>query len=677
MFWLTNLSHVSMLQLYVTAYDRSFDPADVRATTATVTVIVERNAAPQIQNKNGYIHSMSEGVGLDYVIMKINAIDPNPADSQNGMLVYRILESNATAKFDIDQSGNIRPRVSLNGLQPASWTFNVQVSDMGIPPMSDTTSVNINLQRIGGPRFNPSTSVFNKDENMLINEVLTRLQVEDLTPDGPIAYEIRGDGLGGIYFKLEMEGNQAVVKLNKSFIDDSNKTPFYKIRVQAYRVNNPNVFAEHIITCYVNRNPNAPVFNKTGDYVFDISENLPINALIGVVFASDVDQGSNGEVRYSIDESERSPSYLRDYFALNEFNGRITVIEDLTKDSSTFQYQFTVIASDRGVPVKSDRRRVTINVSRNPNPPQFINLPYRANLTENDAIGTPVIQVTARDDDGDQVFYKIRVAPPSSLYFKINNVTGQITTSAILYDDNVESHVITVEAFDSSPASRTASATVEIFIQRNPNGPYFINNPPYATTISEYIENGSPLDVQVRAEDDDHYLSNSGILRYAFESFEPPAAQDLFEISETTGQIRVATPLYGDLNNRPLKVNMTIKAFDKSATPKTATTSVVVNIVRNTAAPRFFNNCPKTAVANDRDPANVYLTEVSAGDPDVNVTLNRNTPNAQFEYSLAGGENSYSRFFSIRQDGTIYTKQLLNLPNLVEGQPIGVSDVSS
>ncbi|XP_052262784.1 protocadherin Fat 4-like [Dreissena polymorpha] len=649
--------------LFVTATDRGLNPNDVMVTTATVTIAVERNVAPIIQNKNTYFSSFSEGVDIDYNITQIFAIDANPATSMNGMLHYSILEPNASNKFQIDQSGVIRPRVTLKGLQPATWIFTVQVSDKGIPALSDTTKVEFSLNRISGPRFNPSESVYNKDENFRVGEVLARLQAEDPTPDGPLVYEIRGDGLSPTYFRLEMEGQTAVIKLNKSFTEDSNKSLFYKIRLQAYRRNDPNVFAEHIAMVYVNRNPSAPRFNH-GDLVFNINETLPLKYVIGEVSANDTDIGSNGEILYSISQTELLPHYLQDYFSVNEFNGKILLIGDLTQDSRTFKYTMTVVAKDKGIPPRQDTVKVTINVSRNPNAPRWIGLPYSANVTENDLSGTPVIKVSAVDDDNDPIEYNIvRDTGAGSPYFSINQQTGQITVSnAPLYEDTVTSYNLRVTAHDKTSASRTAEATVEITVNRNIFPPVFVISS-YKTKISEYISNGSPLDVLVRATDGDNVNSNSGILRYKFGTFNPPSAETLFEISSTTGVISIATPLIGNPLNAPTNVTMQVIAYDKTTAPRSATATVAVEIVRNTNAPIWIT-CPNSAATAERVTANTYITATSARDPDLNDDLNRDTPNAQVEYYLAGDTNSYARFFNVRDDGRLYTSQMLNFPAL-------------
>lgn len=648
------------LQLYITASDRSPDPATVRSVTATVTVLVERNIAPVITDKNGYLKTISEGATLDTEVFLIRATDANPADSMNGQLTYEIIDEDASRKFQIDSVGKVTPRVTLKNVDSLIWQFTVRVSDRGIPPLYDEARVTVNIQRVGGPIFNPSNYTFNKDENMAVNDILLTFKAIDETPDGPLVYVIRGDGLAPSMFRIEQIGDSATIRLNRSFITDDNKTPQYTLRVHAYRERDPNVYAEAIIKVNVNRNPSGPTFDH-GDLVFNIEENIPLKTVFGDVNAADPDLGSNGEIIYEISESNLSPSYLQQYFMVNPVNGNLSVIADLVADSNTIQYVMTVIAKDKGVPRKEAYVKVTVNVQRNPNPPIFRGTPYRVSVNENEPPGHSVITVTAVDDDNDPVIYAIKDEPPASLYFDINPTTGLITTKAILYDDTVTSYTITVFARDNTPASRTSDVTVIVDIIRNPNAPVF-TQARWNRTISEYDEIGTRV-LAVTATDSDNQNSNSGILRYKLGRVQPPNANQFFSVSSTVGEIQVARSLIRT-TPVPLSVELEVLAYDLSVQPKTATTTVTIGIVRNQFAPVFRNGSSVETTAFERATAGEVIANLTADDPDRNVPLNADTPNADVQYSLKGDSNTFARFFEIRQNGQLIVSQQLYLPTL-------------
>ena len=647
--------------MYIIASDRAADINAVRAVTATVSISVERNERPNILDKSGYVKTISEGIEIDTEVLVIRATDVNPSDSLNGQLVFEILDAAAARKFQIDSlTGNITTRVSLKGINPLNWSFNVLVSDKGIPSLNDTATVTINVQKIGGPKFEPAEFSLNFDENLETDNVITRLKANDPTPDGPLIYEIRGDGLAPEYFRLEMEGDTAVLKLNKSFLADNNKTPVYKIRVQAYRQKDPNIYAEALVFVYIKRNPTAPRFIH-GNLVFNISENIAVNTAIGDLNATDPDKGSNGQIKYSIGDTELSPSYLREYFSINEFSGKLIVTSNLMEDPKTFTYTMTAVAEDKGVPAKFAYVKVTVNVLRNPNPPRFLTSPYRATVDENVDVGYNVVKVSAVDEDGDPVTYEIKDQKPQSLYFKIDPISGQITTNAVLYDDNVLSYTITVLARDNTAASRVSEVPVIVEILRNPNPPVFAQSTANIS-ISEYSVIGYEI-ITLSATDADNPNSNSGILRYKFGTIEPSDANQFFSISPTVGEIKVAKSMIRT-TPVPMVVTLQVLAYDLSVQKKTATAAVTVNIVRNQFAPVFRDGMSYEITVYERDQQGLVILNLPATDPDRNVPLNADTPNAEIEYSLMGDANSYARFFEIRQSGELIIRQQLYLPTI-------------
>lgn len=658
--------------MYIVAEDNSLDPTAVRQVTATVTVNVERNVAPVISDKNGYVKTISEGSSLDTEIFLIEATDANPGSSQNGQLVYSIEDNEALKKFQINNSGSITPRVSLKGIDIPKWNFNVRVSDKGIPILYDETGVTISLQKVGGPTFDSTEHKLTRSSNTPINTTLITLRANDQTPNGRLIYEIRGDGLASTYFRLEMDGMFAVLKIKKNFIDDTNKTPRYTIRVLAIREDEPLVYAEVLVYVTVVWNPNAPSFAH-GNLVFDINETISINTEFGDCNATDIDTGSNGDIIYFFDDSKLTPKHLKSFFAINIENGKLYVTGDLKKEPSTFVYKMGVIAQDKGIPEKQDNIMVTVNVRRNPNPPKFNESSYEAWINENKPIGTSVITVAAVDEDGDPIIYAITETPPASLYFDIDPNSGEITTKALLFNYNVESYYITVYATDITSASQRADISVRVHIIRNSNAPVFAQGN-WAKSISEYDPIGD-LVVTVEATDEDDSRSSSSILRYRFGDVEPTAASQIFSISSTIGEITIAKSMIRT-SPAPLIVTLQVLAHDSSFEPKTATATVIITIVRNQNTPLFISASVYNGEVYESDPAGTKLAQLEATDGDTEVPLNANTPNAEVMYSLKGGPNSYARFFEIGQDGWLINTQRLYVPTL-QSDDITVSTITN
>ena len=64
-----------------------------------------------------------------------------------------------------------------------------------------------------------------------------------------------------------------------------------------------------------------------------------------------------------------------------------------------FFFRFVIIAQDGGVPRKQSIVQVTINIERNPSPPQFIQRQYVVVINESTPINTDILQVSAQDND--------------------------------------------------------------------------------------------------------------------------------------------------------------------------------------------------------------------------------------------------------------------------------------
>jgi len=62
-------------------------------------------------------------------------------------------------------------------------------------------------------------------------------------------------------------------------------------------------------------------------------------------------------------------------------------------------FQIRVLASDGGVPRKTDTTVVKVNVDRNLNTPHMTKDEYLVNILETQHLGVPFIQVGATDDD--------------------------------------------------------------------------------------------------------------------------------------------------------------------------------------------------------------------------------------------------------------------------------------
>jgi hypothetical protein len=140
-------------------------------------------------------------------------------------------------------------------------------------------------------------------------------------------------------------------------------------------------------------NDNSPVFRQ-GEYAVDYREQSPKDTSILKVTAADADLGINAQIRYSIVENVTSQITIDPITGLISQGGT-----ELDRELQAF-FNFTVKATDQGVPPRSTVVKVSLNlIDINDHNPKFTNQTYHAYVKENQPKGTPVFVVTATDDD--------------------------------------------------------------------------------------------------------------------------------------------------------------------------------------------------------------------------------------------------------------------------------------
>lgn len=167
--------------------------------------------------------------------------------------------------------------------------------------------------------------------------------------------------------------------------------------------------------------------------------------------ATDIDEGINGCVRYSIASGDEN----RD-FSISEDNGVVRVAKNLNYERKS-RYVLRVKAEDRAGSSsgsRSDTAELTISVTDiNDNPPTFLDSPYLAYVMENviPPNGGYVITVQAYDADtppfNNQVRYFIKEGDAD--LFRINASTGEISLLRALDRETQPEYTLTLVAMDT------------------------------------------------------------------------------------------------------------------------------------------------------------------------------------------------------------------------------------
>lgn len=168
------------------------------------------------------------------------------------------------------------------------------------------------------------------------------------------------------------------------------------------------------------------------------------------VSASDVDEGMNGRIRFSIVGGDEN----RD-FSIGEDSGVIRVAKNLNFERKS-RYSLTVRAEDwsEDSTSRSDTALVTVSVSdMNDNPPTFLDSPYLAYVMEGVLPSPSGYVLRVRADDADtppfngQVRYFLKEGDGD--LFRINTFTGDISLLRPLDREQQAEYTLSLVAMDT------------------------------------------------------------------------------------------------------------------------------------------------------------------------------------------------------------------------------------
>ncbi|RZF36106.1 hypothetical protein LSTR_LSTR016010, partial [Laodelphax striatellus] len=170
------------------------------------------------------------------------------------------------------------------------------------------------------------------------------------------------------------------------------------------------------------------------------------------ISATDLDEGANGRVRYSIVSGDDN----RD-FSVAEDSGMVRVAKNLNYERKS-RYTLTVRADDcaEGSAARHDTALVSISVADiNDNPPAFLDSPYVAYVVENclppPSAAQRIIRVHAHDADTQPFNGRVRyfLKDGDADLFRVNASTGDLSLLAALDRERQPRYTLTVVAMDT------------------------------------------------------------------------------------------------------------------------------------------------------------------------------------------------------------------------------------
>ncbi|XP_019595814.2 protocadherin alpha-C1 isoform X2 [Rhinolophus sinicus] len=259
----------------------------------------------------------------------------------------------------------------------------------------------------------------------------------------------------------------------------------------------------------VDTNDNAPVFERTV-YRTKVPETAPNGTVLFRVQASDPDEGSNGEIRYSLSNSTQAK--LRHHFHVHPRNGEVRVAASLGPPETLLEAY--IEARDEGTFALASTTKLLVEVTDvNDHAPEVNLLTLSSPVSEDVAPGTVIALFSVRDEDlgpNGKVICSMSSRGPFKLKASFDNYYSLLTDGP-LDREQVSEYQILITASDggSPPLSTRRTLTVSV-ADVNDNAPSF-PQPQQELVVAENNGPGASLG-RVFAQDPD--LGKNGLVCY-------------------------------------------------------------------------------------------------------------------------------------------------------------------
>ncbi|XP_058883158.1 protocadherin Fat 1-like isoform X5 [Acipenser ruthenus] len=265
-----------------------------------------------------------------------------------------------------------------------------------------------------------------------------------------------------------------------------------------------------VVVDVLDMNNNAPEFHKTS-YQATVDEHVPVGTRVLTVSASDLDDGENGYVTYSIANLNPQP------FVIDYFTGVISTSEDLDYELMPRIYSLRIRASDWGSPYRREAEvSVIISLNNlNDNKPLFEKIDCEVTIPRDLGVGEQITAVSAIDADELQlVRYEIQAGNDLDL-FELNPNSGVLSLKQPLTDGDgakVSFRSLQITANDGENVAIPMVINITVITSRKPVQLQCVDTG-VAKMLAEKLLQTTRLHSHVEPED--HFLDVHSDNRYA------------------------------------------------------------------------------------------------------------------------------------------------------------------
>ena len=600
---------VEVYILNVSARDHGTPPLSTYA-EVYVNVLDRNDNAPQF-SQSMYAVSVSEATATHSSIVTVSATDKD--FGTNALLTYTILSGNNDRIFSIYPNGTIYNLRTFDREKKSFYSLSVMARDQALPvatQLSSRATVEVTITDINdNSPFFISSNVTHVSEHAGNGDVVTTIMVADLDTgsNSKITFSlVKLDAIA----PFRLGADDGVLQVSGSL--DREIRDKYVVKVIATDQGVPPKRAEMKLTIIVDDfNDHAPVF-QVGMSTVPIYENISIGSEVVRLLATDRDQGSNAEVRYTIVAGNEDGS-----FEMDPLNGVLSTIRSLDRET-TPNYTLVVRASDLGVPPQSSDEILKIVLRDiNDNTPTFCQASYIKSVDEN-LVEANVITLKAVDsDEGNNgaVTYDIIQGNDEGV-FTINRHTGQIGLLKALDREKQARYTLRIQGKDGGTPPRTGETEVIVNVRDKNDNPPIFQPDLLKASVKENSPPNTPV-LQVTAADADS--GNNGKITYSLK-----LDYALFTIDLNTGEIATTASL--DREKTP-SYELKVLASDGGSPPKQGEATLFVTVEDVNDFDPVFEHSPYTASVAPGAPPGTFVIMVSAIDGDIG-------PNAESEYTV-------------------------------------------
>lgn len=600
------------------------DGGGLQGTCVLLVVIEDINDNPPIFVETSYTFLKLNTIPVGG---KVEVVQARDADiGKNAEIQYSMI-TNPGQYFSIEQfTGLIRVNKTLpvdGSLKTVALVVKAQDSSPE-EVRSSSVSVTINLvsdSTLLPPEWQGGESDYDKTVNETIGkgeDIMIVSAMSRVVGDGTLSFIVLSDPADkGIFTSItSTSGGTWYMALRRNISLDYETKTRYTITLRATDIKNKQTDRQAIINV-LDMNDNEPYF---------LGRNPDSNWLELEVAEGDYQQTTEnpGKVISQLQARDNDGTFpnnqIKEFriltnttkFLINSTSGLLYTRSSFDRETNDV-YSIEVQVTD-GAPsaLRSDNQpntgkvivRITIT-DVNDNPPKFTQDVYVFNAREDLLVGSVVNKTEATDPDSAAVLSYSQTSD-SSIPFSIQSQTGEIKVAGPLdYDLGVKMYRFQVIVSDSN-FTNTASVTINL-IDVNDNPPAVADV--WFQNFTENDPNTVGVFYTVTATDIDFGGSNT--FYYALK-FAPQSDEQYFEISRTSGEVRIKKPLDRDYPNGSPNFVLTVEVADGD--PSSSTDAVLFGYGTITVSPIDVNDNAPQVLPEDRQ-LSVYENE----DPDTLV----------------------------------------------------------